>query len=133
MAGSVMPSPKLRCSSAPPRVTKRYSAPLHRVDRYLRRIRGWPTQTDSVTYAAFLDVMVENYESVAWAEELIGSARAADHPRLAALYMVASQCYMGNRRNTPRATSHGTKALTISTAEQNETVGPPPKQDDERL
>ena len=34
------------------------------------------------TYAAFLGVMVENYESVAWAEELIESARAADHPRL---------------------------------------------------
>ena len=49
------------------------------------------------TYAAFLGVMVENYESVAWAEELIESARAADHPRLAALYVVASQCYLAGR------------------------------------
>ena len=49
------------------------------------------------TYAAFLGVMVENYESVAWAEELIESARAVDHPRLAALYVVASQCYLAGR------------------------------------
>ncbi len=48
-------------------------------------------------YAAFLGVIVENYESVASAEELIESARAADHPRLAALYVVASQCYLAGR------------------------------------
>jgi len=30
-------------------------------------------------------------------------------------------------------TSRGTRALTISTAKQNETVGPSPKQDDERV
>ena len=46
------------------------------------------------TYAAFLGLWVENYEPVAWAEELIESARAADHPRLAALYVMASQCYL---------------------------------------
>ena len=48
------------------------------------------------TYAGFLGVMVENYESVAWAEELIESARA-NHPRLAALYVVSSQCYLAGR------------------------------------
>ena len=36
--------------------------------------------------------MVENYEPIAWAEELIESARAVDHPRLASLYAIASQC-----------------------------------------
>ena len=53
------------------------------------------------TYAAFLGVMVENYESVAWAEELIESARAVDHPRLAFLYVMASQCYLAGRTDDP--------------------------------
>ena len=33
----------------------------------------------------------------AWAEELIEPARAVDHPRLASLYVMASQCYMAGR------------------------------------
>ncbi len=37
------------------------------------------------TYAKLLGVMVENYEPVAWTEELIEPARAVDHPRLASL------------------------------------------------
>ena len=32
------------------------------------------------------------YEPIAWAEELIEPARAVDHPRLAFLYVIASQC-----------------------------------------
>ena len=36
-----------------------------------------------VSYAALLGVMVDNYEPIAWAEELIEPARAVDHPRLA--------------------------------------------------
>ena len=46
------------------------------------------------TYAAFLGFWVENYEPIAWAEELIEPARAVDHPRLAFLYVIASQCYI---------------------------------------
>ena len=34
------------------------------------------------TYAAWLGLMVENFEPVAWAEELIEPAQAVDHPRL---------------------------------------------------
>jgi predicted ATPase len=49
------------------------------------------------TYAAFLGVVVENYEPVAWAEELIEPARVADHPRLAFLYVIASRCYTTGR------------------------------------
>ena len=49
------------------------------------------------TYAAFLGFGVENYEPIAWAEELIEPARAVDHPRLAALYVMASQCWMAGR------------------------------------
>ncbi len=44
------------------------------------------------TYATLLGVMVENYEPVAWTEELIEPARAVDHPRLASLYVMATQC-----------------------------------------
>ena len=50
-----------------------------------------------VTYAAFLGFWVENYEPITWAEELIEPARAIDHPRLTALYVMASLCYMANR------------------------------------
>ena len=35
------------------------------------------------TYARLLGAMVENFEPIAWAEELIEPARAVDHPRLA--------------------------------------------------
>ena len=49
------------------------------------------------TYAGFLGFWVENYEPIAWAEELIEPARAVDHPRLAVLYVMASQCYMAGR------------------------------------
>ncbi len=49
------------------------------------------------TYAAYVGVLVESLEPIAWAEELIEPARAADHPRLAFLYVTASQCYMTGR------------------------------------
>ena len=49
------------------------------------------------TYAAFLGFWVENYEPIAWAEELIEPARAVDHPRLAFLYVMASQCCTAGR------------------------------------
>jgi predicted ATPase len=49
------------------------------------------------TYAPLLGYQVENYEPIAWAEELIEPARAVDHPRLATLYVLASQCYTTGR------------------------------------
>jgi predicted ATPase len=49
------------------------------------------------TYAAHFGLQTENYEPIAWAEELIEPARAIDHPRLAALYVMASNCYMAGR------------------------------------
>jgi predicted ATPase len=49
------------------------------------------------TYAAWVGFLTENYEPIAWAEELIEPARAIDHPRLTALYVVASMCYMAGR------------------------------------
>ncbi len=61
------------------------------------------------TYAAFLGLLVENYEPIAWAEELIEPARAVDHPRLAALYVMASQCYM-RRTDRGRLSATATQA-----------------------
>jgi predicted ATPase len=49
------------------------------------------------TYAGLLGYLVENYEPIAWAEELIEPARAVDHPRLATLYVLASQCFTTGR------------------------------------
>ena len=49
------------------------------------------------TCAGFLGASVQTYEPVAWAEELIEPARAVDHPRLAFLYAMASQCYTTGR------------------------------------
>jgi predicted ATPase/class 3 adenylate cyclase len=49
------------------------------------------------TYVALLGALVQTLEPIAWAEELIEPARVADHPRLAFLYAIASQCYMTGR------------------------------------
>ena len=49
------------------------------------------------TYAGLLGALVQTYEPIAWAEELIEPARAVDHPRLAFLYVIASQCYTTGR------------------------------------
>ena len=49
------------------------------------------------TSAAFLGFMVIKMEPTAWVEELIEAARAADHPKLAFLYVLASNCYMAGR------------------------------------
>ena len=38
-----------------------------------------------------------SYEPIAWAEELIEPARVVDHPRLAFLYAMASQCCTAGR------------------------------------
>jgi len=47
--------------------------------------------------AGLLGLWVENYEAATWAEELIESARAAEHERLALLYLVATMCHFGGR------------------------------------
>jgi tetratricopeptide (TPR) repeat protein len=49
------------------------------------------------TYATFLGFVIENYEPIAWAEEVIEPARAVNHPRLAVLYLMASLCWMPGR------------------------------------
>jgi predicted ATPase/class 3 adenylate cyclase len=49
------------------------------------------------TYATFLGFVIENYESIAWAEEVIEPAMVTNHPRLAGLYVMASLCWMPGR------------------------------------
>ena len=49
------------------------------------------------TSTTLLGFGAENYEPIAWAEELIEPVCAVDHPRLAALYVTASQCWQAGR------------------------------------
>jgi predicted ATPase/class 3 adenylate cyclase len=49
------------------------------------------------SYATLLGSLVNNWEPMAWAEELIEPARVADHPRLAFLYVMASLCWVVGR------------------------------------
>ena len=48
-------------------------------------------------HAGLIGALIEKIEPVAWAEEVIEPARAADHPWLPALYAVASLCWMAGR------------------------------------
>src|SRR6516225_6798805 len=49
------------------------------------------------TYVGLLGACIQTFEPMAWAEELIEPARAVDHPRLAFLYVIASQCFTTGR------------------------------------
>jgi predicted ATPase/class 3 adenylate cyclase len=70
----------------------------------LRTAFRWAADNDDLdtaatiaTYVAFLGYLVEKYEPISWAEEVLEPARAADHPRLAFLYVVAAGCYVTGR------------------------------------
>jgi predicted ATPase/class 3 adenylate cyclase len=49
------------------------------------------------TYAALLGVMIESYEPITWAEQLIEPAAVVGHRRLASLLAMATQCWMVGR------------------------------------
>ena len=70
----------------------------------LRTAFRWAAEHDDLDtavaiaiYATLLGLLVEQYEPVAWAEELIEPAREVDHPRLAQLYVLAAQCHAAGR------------------------------------
>ncbi len=64
------------------------------------------------TYAATFGICIENYEPVSWAEELVESARAVDHQRLAFLYATAAQCwFVGRIEQAIRYTEAGQAAI----------------------
>jgi predicted ATPase len=70
----------------------------------LRTAFRWAAEDDDLDtavaiaiYATSLGLLVEQYEPVAWAEELIERAREVDHPRLAQLCVLAAQCHAAGR------------------------------------
>ncbi len=70
------------------------------------------TAAPIATYATLLGLMIENFEPVAWAEELIPPARAADHPRLTSLYVMATHCWpLGRVEESQRYADEGQKLV----------------------
>ncbi|MGE5698405.1 MAG: adenylate/guanylate cyclase domain-containing protein [Candidatus Sericytochromatia bacterium] len=69
------------------------------------------------TYAAFLGYLVQNYEPIAWTEEVIEPARVLGHPRLALLYVLASQSWMAGRT---AAVGYSDAAQTVIGSDRNE-------------
>ena len=70
----------------------------------LRAAFRWAADHDDLDTAAniaiaatFLGPSVYQYEPIAWAEELLAPAQAADHRRLAQLYAMAAQCHVIGR------------------------------------
>jgi predicted ATPase len=59
--------------------------------------RGDLDAAAAIATFGLLGGLVENYEPIAWAEELVEPARAVDHPRLATLYVIAAQCWHPGR------------------------------------
>ncbi|HTY33162.1 ATP-binding protein [Mycobacterium sp.] len=55
------------------------------------------TATALAICATFLGTWVEQYEPVAWTEDLIEPAREVNHRRLAQLYVLAAQCHAAGR------------------------------------
>ncbi len=84
----------------------------------LRTAFRWATDRGDIDTAAtiveyaFIGPLVEQYEPAAWAEELIEPAKAADHRKLATLYMVACQCsWVGRLDDAMRYSEDGVKLL----------------------
>jgi hypothetical protein len=65
-------------------------------------------------YATILGFWVEQHEPTAWAEELIEVAAAATHPRLAQLYVMASQCYAAGRVEQAYGYAEASRAAVAS-------------------
>lgn len=68
--------------------------------------------TSIAVCATLLGGLVDNFEPVSWAEELIEPARVAEHSRLLDLYTVATQCvYLGRTDECVRYSEAGQRAL----------------------
>jgi hypothetical protein len=70
----------------------------------LRAAFRWAADHDDIdtaatiaTYGAFVGTLVEQYEPLSWAEEIIEPARAIQHRRLLALYVTVTQIYLIGR------------------------------------
>jgi predicted ATPase len=64
-------------------------------------------------YASLLGNCVENAEPMVWAEELVEPARAADHPRLVSLYVMATWCWAVGRIEESIRYSEAGQALLL--------------------
>jgi predicted ATPase/class 3 adenylate cyclase len=60
--------------------------------------------------AGLFGVMVEKFEPITWAEELVEPARAFDHPRFVSLCAIASLCWMFGRDDDALAYSEAGQA-----------------------
>jgi predicted ATPase len=87
----------------------------------LRAAFRWSARNDDLdtaavlaTHATFLGVWVQQYEPVAWAEELLEPARAVNHRRLLQLYVVAAQCYAAGRAEDAVGYLEASQQLTDS-------------------
>jgi predicted ATPase len=90
----------------------------------LRTAFRWAADHDDIdsaatiaTYAAFLGTLVEQYEPLAWAEEIIEPARALQHRRLVALHATATQIYLIGRIDD--AIRHSERAVQCLTANRH--------------
>jgi predicted ATPase/class 3 adenylate cyclase len=72
-------------------------ANLRAAFRWAADIGDLDTASAIAVFATFVGMRIENYEAVAWAEELLEPARAHEHRRLAQLYAMAAQCYVAGR------------------------------------
>ncbi|KRE27434.1 cyclase [Mycobacterium sp. Soil538] len=70
----------------------------------LRAAFRWAVECDDLdcaisiaVVAGFLGGWIELHEPNTWAEEVLAQARSRDHPRLAQLYVAASECYRTGR------------------------------------
>jgi predicted ATPase len=86
----------------------------------LRTAFRWAAERDDLdtaapiaTFATLLGAMIENFEPVAWAEELIPRARATDHSRLTSLYVMATHCWpLGRIEDACRYADEGQKLVS---------------------
>jgi predicted ATPase len=67
-----------------------------------------------VTRAGWFGVLVENFEPVTWAEELVEPARAIGHRRYASVCGIASVCYMHGRAEDALAYSKAGEAAILA-------------------
>ena len=86
-------------------------ANLRAAFRWVADNNNLDTAAAIAVYATFLGTRVEQYEPVAWAEELIAPAQAAEHRRMAQLYNMAAQCYAAGRSDD--AVRYADAALAI--------------------
>jgi predicted ATPase/class 3 adenylate cyclase len=84
----------------------------------LRSAFRWAADHDDLDTAATIAVFASLFgyythrqEPFTWAEELLGPARAADHPQLVVLYSMASLCVMSGRLDDSRRFCEAAEAL----------------------